>query len=564
MRLTSLVASTLSAALLTSALVLSSACTGDPNDPMTWVKQLDNLRTQKEALDHLATMDVEKARVAVPALLKLYNETHRPEHLEALARYKDERAKPALLEALEYDDSDYERAVIAANALGDMKATDAVEPLMKAAEKPLPMKSAAKNAKRAALRALVHIGDKRAVPTLMKILNTPADDQDFLFNQNAALGLAEFRDPRSVPALIKGLFMTGRGTNIFQECRLALVRIGTPAVQPLIDTLLGKNPEVQEMAVKYHFDQTPGVVQFKSASVLGDLRDPKAVPILQEKMKDKDVGGEHTAYVIALGLIGDPAGVETLIDTVRDPKAEPTIRISSADALYLTGDPRAAAVLLDLAKNGYMTIGGQKASNLRATAAVDFSRIALGQENYDALKAIAAKETDAQSAFEMAMERMEVAVACQKDLACYGKKLLDPSWVKAEKAAFTLAFSGDDKTSVPLLLAAMKPLSTIGTGRFPVHQAMLFALGRLGTKSCAACLEKLRQQIEKDETAVRLPGGRDLLGEERVTLALIENQEKPVVPRTDVPAVAPSGKGGKGAKAKGGKAKAGKTKGKKH
>jgi len=560
-----LVASTLSAALLTSALVLSSGCTGDPNDPMTWVKQLDNLRTQKEALDHLATMDVEKARVAVPALLKLYNETHRPEHLEALARYKDERAKPALLEALEYDDSDYERAVIAANALGDMKAADAVEPLMKAAEKPLPMKSAAKNAKRAALRALVHIGDKRAVPTLMKILNTPADDQDFLFNQNAALGLAEFRDPRSVPALIKGLFMTGRGTNIFQECRLALVRIGTPAVQPLIDTLLGKNPEVQEMAVKYHFEQTPGVVQFKSASVLGDLRDPKAVPILQEKMKDKDVGGEHTAYVIALGLIGDPAGVETLIETVRDPKAEPTIRISSADALYLTGDPRAAVVLLDLAKNGYMTISGQKASNLRATAAVDFSRIALGQENYDALKAIAAKETEAQSAFEMAMERMEVAVACQKDLACYGKKLLDPSWVKAEKAAFTLAFSGDDKTSVPLLLAAMKPLSTIGTGRFPVHQAMLFALGRLGTKTCTACLEKLRQQIEKDETAVRLPGGRDLLGEERVTLALIENQEKPVVPRTDVPAVAPTGKGGKGAKAKGGgKAKGGKTKGKKH
>jgi hypothetical protein len=111
----------------------------------------------------------------------------------------------------------------------------------------------------------------------------------------------------------------------------------------------------------------------------------------------------------------------------------------------------------------------------------------------------------------------------------------------------------------------MKPLSTIGTGRFPVHQAMLFALGRLGTKTCTACLEKLRQQIEKDETAVRLPGGRDLLGEERVTLALIENQEKPVVPRTDVPAVAPTGKGGKGAKAKGGgKAKGGKTKGKKH
>ena len=29
---------------------------------MTWAKQLKNLRDQKEALDHLANMDVEKAR----------------------------------------------------------------------------------------------------------------------------------------------------------------------------------------------------------------------------------------------------------------------------------------------------------------------------------------------------------------------------------------------------------------------------------------------------------------------------------------------------------------------
>ena len=82
------------------------------------------------------------------------------------------------------------------------------------------------------MRALVKIGDKRAVPTLMKILTTSADEQDFLLNQKAALALAEFRDPQAIPALIKGLFMTGRGTEIFQECRLALVRIGAPAVDP--------------------------------------------------------------------------------------------------------------------------------------------------------------------------------------------------------------------------------------------------------------------------------------------------------------------------------------------
>ena len=55
-----------------------TGCSGDPNDPETWAKQLTNLRTQKEALDHLANMDVEKARPAVPALVTLYKDTRRP------------------------------------------------------------------------------------------------------------------------------------------------------------------------------------------------------------------------------------------------------------------------------------------------------------------------------------------------------------------------------------------------------------------------------------------------------------------------------------------------------
>ena len=72
-----------------AALLVGSLLQGDPNDPMTWAKKLKNLRDQKEALDHLANMDVERARAAVPALIELYKDTKQPEHLEALARYKD-------------------------------------------------------------------------------------------------------------------------------------------------------------------------------------------------------------------------------------------------------------------------------------------------------------------------------------------------------------------------------------------------------------------------------------------------------------------------------------------
>lgn len=551
---------------LTASLSLSlslslSGCTGDPNDPLTWASQLKNLRTQKEALDHLANMDADKARPAVPALIELYKDTHRPEHLEALARYKDERTKPVLIEALDYSDDDFDRATIAAGVLGDMKATDAVDALIKAAERPLPVKSRANNAKLAAIRALVHIGDKRAVPTLAKILTTSADEQDFVLNQKAALGLAELRDPAAVPALIKGLFMTGRGANIFQECRLALVRIGQPAIAPLVALLDRKIPEIEEMASQLKFDEvTPGVIPFKAASMLGDLRAVSAVPALQERLRAKQLGGEHTAIVIALGLIASPPAVDTLIGVLKDPKVEPTVRVSAADALYLSGDRRAVPILLEVAKSGYVTVRGQKASDLRATAAIDLARIA-GPDVFDAFKALADKEKDAEGAFGMALDRMLVAKECGSELGCYGKKLSDPSWTRAEKAAFAIGFSGDADKGLPLLLGAMKPLASMGQDRFPVHQAILFALTRLGSKSCQACTERLEKQIERDEKATRIPGARDLLGETRVALAIIQNKDQAGVPAAPALAVADSPSGA--ASGKGGGKSAGKGKAKK-
>ena len=550
---------------LAAVLVFGSVgCEGDPNDPMTWAKQLKNLRTQKEALDHLANMDVERARPAVPALIELYQDTHRPEHLEALARYLDPRTKTLMIESLEYTDDDFDRATIAAGVLGDMKATDAVDPLLKAAEKPLPIKSRANSTRIAALRALVKIGDKRAVPTLMKILTTSADDQDFLLNQKAALGLAEMRDPQAIPALIKGLFMTGRGTGIFQECRLALVRIGAPAVDPLIQLLQEKNADIQAMAEKLKFDEaTPGVVPHKAAILLGDLRAKKAVPALVARLHQKAKGDEHRSALIALGYIATPAAVDAILADLKDGKADPAERASAADGLYLSGDRRAVPTLLEIAKSGYVTTDGQKASDLRASAAIALARIA-GKETYDAFKALADKETAAQGVFGMALDRMQVAEECDRDLACYGKKLNDPSWTRAEKAAFAIAFSGNAKQGLPLLLSSMKPITTMVPERYPVHQAILFALARLGTKDCRDCIDKLDRQIERDEKAVRIPGAKDLLGETRVTEAIIQNQgagdiaaaaadSGPVAAADEAPAAkGKAGKAAKPAKAKGG------------
>jgi hypothetical protein len=99
----------------------------------------------------------------------------------------------------------------------------------------------------------------------------------------------------------------------------------------------------------------------------------------------------------------------------------------------------------------------------------------------------------------------------------------------------------------------MKPITTMIPERYPVHQAILFALARLGTKDCKECIDKLDKQIERDEKATRLPGARDLLGETRVTAAIIMNKgagdaAEPAgeAPAPEEAAPAAPAKGGKG------------------
>ncbi|MES1164588.1 MAG: hypothetical protein ABUR63_02420, partial [Verrucomicrobiota bacterium] len=235
-----------------------------------------------------------------------------------------------------------------------------------------------------------------------------------------------------------------------------------------------------------------------------------------------------------------------------------------ADALYLSGDRRAIPTLMEVAKSGFVKSGGEQASDLRASAAIALARIA-GPETYDAFKALVDKETAAAGVFGMALDRMQVAKDCGEDINCYGKTLKDPSWTRAEKAAFAIAFSGNAKQGLPLLLGAMQPITAMAQDRYPVHQAILFGLTRLGSRDCHECIEKLNAQVAKDEKAVRLPGARDLLGETRVAEAIIENQgandvvaanaATAVAEETPAPAAKGKGKAAKAGKAKGGKKK---------
>jgi HEAT repeat protein len=79
-----------------------------------------------------------------------------------------------------------------------------------------------------------------------------------------------------------------------------------------------------------------------AADVLGNMKDPVAVPALRQVADDPDEE-VRSRVAFALGRIGDRDAVPTLIGMLQDPHW--TVRANAAQALGMIGDPGARAAL---------------------------------------------------------------------------------------------------------------------------------------------------------------------------------------------------------------------------
>ncbi|HMU37946.1 MAG TPA: HEAT repeat domain-containing protein [Pseudomonadota bacterium] len=537
-------------ALTLSTLTLTG-CPEDPDDPKGWVGKLDNPREKREALRQLARLK-EKAEPAYEALAAQFKKTPDIDVLRTIAKIRTPKAIDLLVEQLDYSDENYENAVVAANGLQDLAERDdkgreaakgAVNGLKKAAAKKLALRSRANLARIESIKALAAIKDPSCVETLGEILETSADEQDFLINKTTAKVLAEFADPKSVKSLVRGLWMTGRGNDMFQECRLGLVRIGEPAVDKLIETMQRKNTDVEADAKKYKF--VPGIVVQKTAILLGDLRSKKAVPALLSELQKKDDGlgtgpdgmpgvSGHQAILQSLGQIGDPSATKPILAILSDGKRDPKHRAAAAEGLNMLGDLSALPVLLSIAKTQFLTPAKNKdempeldtnKATLVAYSVTQASRLTDKDESpvlEPIYKTIPADIVDIKKYFETAMIRSKVAAECKKDVACLDKYLSLPADAeskvenspKAERAAFSLARLGHD--AVPILK------KHVGHKDTAVRSAVNFALTKTATKADADLLTALADQIEKDKTRDKV--GQALAEEARITVAIIKNR----------------------------------------
>jgi S1-C subfamily serine protease len=186
--------------------------------------------------------------------------------------------------------------------------------------------------KLAAIDALGQIGDVRAVPPLLKSL----ESEDKWVRRAAAKALEKMNDKRVIEPLMSHLLERNEPD---AEVRLSSAR-ALARMRPL---------EAIESLAQALKDSSLGV-RLESGYALGRIGKP-AIDVLVKARHDADSRVRDSA-VAALGNIGGEQVREELISVLRDENEESTVKLTTIQALYNMGDQRSIDELKSVAETG--------------------------------------------------------------------------------------------------------------------------------------------------------------------------------------------------------------------
>jgi HEAT repeat protein len=144
--------------------------------------------------------------------------------------------------------------------------------------------------------ALAELKDDAATDALIEALS----DDRWSVRRNAAWALGEISSARAILYLIGAFRKTWEGIDAY--CAEALVKIGKPAVKPLLQAI-----DSQDLNTRYW-----------SIEALGQIGDSRAVEPLITLLTDRDAIIRYSATK-ALGTIADGKALDPLIKALRDP-----------------------------------------------------------------------------------------------------------------------------------------------------------------------------------------------------------------------------------------------------
>ncbi len=187
------------------------------------------------------------------------------------------------------------------------------------------LKTEDSNTRQQIVGVLGKIGTSAIIPLIAAL-----EDENIYVQAKAIKSLGQIKDPRAIEPLI-GKLRKGKGI-IAKTTIEALVKIGEPAVPPLINALKSESNSLKT-----------GV-----AKILGQIGDPRAVEGLIGILEDEK-NQVRIAAINALGEIGQPSAIESLMGRFTD--QDGYARECAAEAIAKIGEPALEPLINALGDN---------------------------------------------------------------------------------------------------------------------------------------------------------------------------------------------------------------------
>jgi HEAT repeat protein len=440
----------------------------DPNKPGYWVGKLTSKRVQErvEACNRLRKFKDVQDAPKVAALLKDEDPRVKEAAAEAVGEFGDKSLVPELVDAVDYTvggATDREsRAINEANKqiavalgeLGDRKATPALLKLTRAHETYVRLE---------AVRSLGELRDPAAVDTLMEIA-TDENTEPFIAKK-AIIALGLIGDPKAVPAIERMLFKERRGISFYPESSFAVFEIGDAATTPLLALMDGQDKAMEKWAEDNHV--LPEALFAKTAQVLGDIGDPRAVKGLLDKLNY--TGGDYqllvrSAAAESLGRMRVKEAAAPIAKLMNEDEAN--IREAYGRALVMIGDPKVLPQMVAAAQKGswdareatihsISNLGGAKelaeVEKIAKDEPARWLKECTGNENAaEDCQKVWPKHKDI---LDQHLSRLKAAAECGDNQSCWLGKLKDPAGPVRERAAWELGRMGKPEAIQPMLTA---------------------------------------------------------------------------------------------------------------
>jgi HEAT repeat protein len=504
----------LAALSLALALVVLSACKGDPKEPEYWEKQLGSAKRADgkvqvvEALRSSGNLQ----ESFLPMLHTRLAAEKRPEVKAALARALGDLKHPSSVEPLQAaldpasTDTDTHLAnkelAAALGKLGDKKAAPALVSLLKSRD----------NYTR--IEAIQALGALRAPEAVEGLIQLASDEnaEPFL-NKKAIEALGRIGDARAVPMLMRMLTKERRGISFYVESSFALYQLGTPAADALLAAVEGRDGELATWAKQNGVHAASYVM--KGAQILGDLRDRRAEAALIKQLAFKNEDPRIQALVRmqaaeALGRMRATAAARPISALLTE--EDPTVRTSYVRALVLLGGRealpalekaagkgdwytreaamRGVALLGDAREQPLLTKWAQAEPALAAKECAEY-----GGEGCDSPDALGMKRAEEILRYGKVLE---AAKACSVDPGCWAQRLGDKDARVVERAALELGRSGNAQHAAAMAgRLSEKDLDT----RFALIQGLDWLVGdsKEAATQVREALPKLQAQLAEEK-----------------------------------------------------------------